>query len=139
MHRRKEMVAMTPESIRYLQEVFLKEPWHEVIVNWEALPYAQCACGLKNKEALNHLRDNPNRTFKADSDFFAVFDKLHELGEWIEFYHFTWQRWYEIPNQESIKFHPWAHTQWLLSKTDSGHWRLCELAVEYLKQKGEGK
>jgi hypothetical protein len=69
------------------------------------------------------------RTFIDPQDFFTCFEKLVERGEWQRFY-----------NYGAIKS-PFVHAentmQWLLSRTESGHYRLCQLTAAWLKEKGQ--
>jgi hypothetical protein len=66
------------------------------------------------------------RTFTEDSDFFACFNRLVELGEWTKF------EWWSIQRQPIGSV---SYIQWLLSRTESGHYRLCVLCAERLAQK----
>jgi hypothetical protein len=77
----------------------------------------------------SHYPDKEHRTFTDPQDFFACFEKLVEKGEWQRFY-----------NYGAIKS-PFVHAentmQWLLSRTESGQYRLCVLCAEWLTaQKG---
>jgi hypothetical protein len=71
-----------------------------------------------------------NRTFTDPQDFFACFEKLVEMGKWIGFEDFAGV---EYTNDDS-PFIP--YTTWLLSRTESGHYRLCVLCAEWLKAQG---
>jgi hypothetical protein len=73
---------------------------------------------------------SPNRTFTTPQDFFACFEKLVERGEWKDFEDFCWDKWNESAAQPG-----WTPTSWLLSRTESGHMRLCVLCAEWLKEK----
>jgi hypothetical protein len=65
------------------------------------------------------------RDFTSPADFFACFDKLVELGEWTKF------EWWSIQRQPIGSV---SYIQWLLSRTESGHYRLCVLVAEWLKE-----
>jgi hypothetical protein len=71
---------------------------------------------------------SPNRTFTTPQDFFACFDKLVELGRWNLFMHYAMLKY----DGEYIEYRQMA---WLLSRTESGHMRLCVLCAEWLKEK----
>jgi hypothetical protein len=62
----------------------------------------------------------------SPADFFACFDKLVELGEWTKF------EWWSIQRQPIGSV---SYIQWLLSRTESGEYRLCILCAEWLAQK----
>jgi hypothetical protein len=69
-----------------------------------------------------------NRTFTTPQDFFACFEKLVELGRWNLFMHYAMLKY----DGEYIEYRQMA---WLLSRTESGHYRLCVLCAEWLKGK----
>lgn len=66
-----------------------------------------------------------NRTFTADSDFFACFNRLVELGEWGNF--ISWA----FHNQQCnhVDFDIWYH-----GKNPDGTWRLCTLTAEWRRK-----
>jgi hypothetical protein len=73
-----------------------------------------------------------NRTFTTPKDFFACFEKLVEGGKWDDFDEYA----YQIYCQETagrIPSEDIRYNQWLLSRTESGHYRLCVLVAEWLK------
>jgi hypothetical protein len=69
-----------------------------------------------------------NRTFQDPQDFFACFEKLVELGEWKKFNQYTRDFYQWSPDGEA------EFMQWLLSRAESGHMRLCVLCAEWLKE-----
>jgi hypothetical protein len=68
-----------------------------------------------------------NRIFTDPADFFAVFDKLVELKQWPQFKRFAHLHYgpddYGVVND---------FTEFLLSRTESGEFRLCQLTAEWL-------
>jgi hypothetical protein len=74
---------MNEESKRRLAN-FLGECWHERLEPFHASTYC--------KKCNQYFYDWDyvlNRTFTTPDDYFAVFDRLVELGEWEEFYMFA--------------------------------------------------
>jgi hypothetical protein len=70
-----------------------------------------------------------NRTFQDPQDFFACFNRLVELGKWIPFENMAFVEWDVTTRSPYQQF-----TEWLLSRTESGHMRLCVLCAEWLKE-----
>jgi hypothetical protein len=71
------------------------------------------------------------RDFTSPADFFACFNRLVELGEWDDFDDYTediHRDLFDIAETYVPKM------QWLLSRTESGHYRLCVLVAEWLKE-----
>jgi hypothetical protein len=75
-----------------------------------------------------------NRTFTDPQDFFACFEKLVELGEWEKFKWFFIEKFKE--QLLDIRTSMLCPYQWLNSRTESGHYRLCVLCAEWLKAQG---
>ena len=72
-------------------------------------------------------------TFTDPADFFACFDRLVEKGEWDEFRKLALHKYFHHPDGNGVV----DILEWLLSKTPTGHYRLCALLSEFIKQKGE--
>jgi hypothetical protein len=108
-----EGIAMTESDCKLITEKLLGEEWDQSIF----------------------AGGEPNRTFQDPQDFFACFEKLVERGEWQSFtiYLYTSQ---ECGTElyGNVIFDAEA-MQWLLFRTESGHYRLCQLTAEYLKEK----
>jgi hypothetical protein len=100
--------AMTKDDCKLITEKLLGEEWNEMAGKYYKMS---------------------NRTFTDPQDFFACFEKLVEMGKWIGFEDFAGV---EYTNDDS-PFIP--YTTWLLSRTESGHYRLCVLCAEWLKEK----
>lgn len=79
---------------------------------------------------------NPsNRHFTSPADFFAVRDRLVELGEWEDFDEWAFMKWDSQVPFNDLTRHIGEFTNLLASKTEDGTYRLCELCVNYLKEK----
>jgi hypothetical protein len=74
-----------------------------------------------------------NRPFTDPQDFFACFNRLVELGKWIPFENMAFVEWDVTTRSPYQQF-----TEWLLSRTESGHYRLCVLCAEWLKEDKDG-
>ncbi|MFA6290161.1 MAG: hypothetical protein WC637_00190 [Victivallales bacterium] len=103
---------MTEDDKKRVTE-WLGECWHD--------PFWQC-----NEPCTIH------RTFKAWDDFGACFDKLVEKGEYYKFEHSITDKWVDALSNQDVGF--MTITEWLLSRTDSGHMRLCALVAAALKE-----
>jgi hypothetical protein len=69
----------------------------------------------------------------SPADFFACFNRLVELGEWEEFSQYAFDLFFkEYAGEKTCGC--FQYNQWLLSRTESGHYRLCVLVAEWLKQ-----
>ena len=79
---------------------------------------------------------NEWRKFTTPDDFFACFNRLVELGEWEKFYWVAWGVWLDRETEDLCGDE--GFTQWLLSRTESGHYRLCVLVSEWLTAQKEG-
>jgi hypothetical protein len=106
---------------------------------WFSSPYkvihcATCQCGeFKVIHCATCQCGEFNRTFKADKDFFACFDKLVELGEWQRFEDYADDCHNDALLEDENFFKKYySLTQWLLSRTESGEYRLCQLVAEWL-------
>ena len=98
---------------------WLGECWHE------GFSFLCTKCGA----------DEPlNRTFTTPDDFFACFNRLVALGRWDEFSLFAMQNWYGDAHVEYDKDTRKEFIPWLNSRTESGHFRLCTLIAEWLKE-----
>ena len=106
--------------------IWLGEKWHYL----ESDAEITCACGEKWIVKSIDVEQHENRTFKEPTDFFACFNRLVELGEWEMFEDFISQ----VYMDELGEFR--RYIPWLNSRTDSGHFRLCALVSEALKEGG---
>jgi hypothetical protein len=96
--------------------------WHEFAPKFPP----HCLCGR-----INCMEEN--RTFTTPQDFMDCFEKLVALGKWDEFEDYAYLHYCEGETDDGIP----NFNQWLLSRTESGHYRLCVLCAEWLKG-GEG-
>jgi hypothetical protein len=118
---------MTQEDCKLITEKMLGECWHTYIPCEYDYPFHCSKCG-----AVLSRPPNENRTFTTSQDFFACFNRLVELGKWIPFENMAFVEWDVTTRSPYQQF-----TEWLLSRTESGHMRLCVLCVEWLKEGGE--
>jgi hypothetical protein len=122
------MNELTQDDCKLITEKLLGEKWHKWIDD-----KGMCACGHYHSPTADlyggKLPSYMNRTFQAPQDFFACFEKLVELGEWDEF------EWWSIQRQPIGSV---SYIQWLLSRTESGEFRLCQLVAEWLTAQKEG-
>jgi hypothetical protein len=112
---------------RKLLTEWLGECWHEAPYNVPATDVVyRC---VKCKTAVYPA--SGFRTFTEDKDFFACFNRLVELGEWEKFIGYCKYTFVAI-----CKYYVDAgdYEKWLLSRTDTGHYRLCVLAVEWIRR-----
>lgn len=92
--------------------IFLGECWHEC-----EFVDSCCKCGMWFPS---------NRPFTSPDDFFAVKNRLVELGLWVEFYMWAWDNWFETgPEWWSARF-----ANWLIDPA-----RFCQLAADFLKER----
>jgi hypothetical protein len=106
---------MTQDDCKLITEKLLGEKWRTIENSWgDDYP---CA----------------NRTFTTPQDFFACFEKLVERGEWREF-----EEYYAVDCFPEIDVEVNQYIKWLLSRTESGHFRLCVLCAEWLTAQKEG-
>jgi hypothetical protein len=116
---------MTQDDCKLITEKLLGECWHTYIPFEYDYPFHCSKCG-----AVLSRPPNENRTFTNSRDFFACFEKLVELGEYGSFYNkYFWKYSEETGSLRNTEF-----TKWLLSRTESGHYRLCVLCAEWLKE-----
>ena len=75
--------------------------------------------------------EGSNRTFTEPQDFFACFNRLVELKQWTDFC--EWSAFEENYGAENLggEYDEWS--KWLLSKTPTGEYRLCQLVADWLK------
>jgi hypothetical protein len=123
--------------------------WHEAK---SSTLFSECTCGRKfttvsesypNFAALRrHIHEENNiRTFAEDSDFFACYNRLVELGELRDFLWFTLTRdggdAHDLFNNKALDIVETV-VDWFLPRTESGHMRLCVLVAEWLKEDKDG-
>jgi hypothetical protein len=123
---------MTQDDCKLITEKLLGEKWNEGY--WwcpycgEAVDPHEVTNSEKHEYCQYPVEWGENRTFKDPQDFFACFEKLVELGRWNLFMHYAMLKY----DGEYIEYRQMA---WLLSRTESGHYRLCVLCAEWLKEK----
>jgi hypothetical protein len=116
--------TMTQDDCKLITEKLLGECWHEENVLTTTWPCHKCG-----------VEPCHNRTFTTPQDFFACFEKLVELGEWDEsFGKFCLEQEMETYPQ-SLSEAILHFSKWVISRTESGHYRLCCLIAEWLKEK----
>jgi hypothetical protein len=117
---------MNESDKKLITEKLLGGCWHEVGIGPVGVFLCK-KCGYVPDE----ITDNFNRTFTTPKDFMDCFDKLVELGKWEEFDIYCWSRFFRerVPQKMDI-----LYSQWLNSRTKSGHMRLCVLCAEWLKE-----
>ena len=116
---------MTEEDKKILTE-YLGECWHvwdgKDIMKGNVKMCGEC-------KSWQDFDFDIHRTFTTWQDFGDVFEKLEEKGEYHMFEHFVRGKWCQDVSFTTV-------TEWLLSKTPTGHYRLCELASKFIGQKG---
>jgi hypothetical protein len=117
---------MNEESKKRLID-WLGEKWHYLENDAEV----KCACGEMWVVKSIDIEQHENRTFTTPDDYFAVFDKLVELGEWEEFDEWAYMKWDQLKPFNDLSRHLGEQSQWLHSKTDTGEYRLCWLVEEW--------
>jgi hypothetical protein len=115
---------MTEADCKLITEKLLGECWHVFKYKDKQLYCENC----HNWSSAIKV----NRTFTDPQDFFAVFDKLVEKGEWEVFA--EWAAFEDNYGAESMASEYSSFIVWLLSKDASGVYRLCRLIGEYLKK-----
>jgi hypothetical protein len=128
-----EEAKMNEDACRRITEKLLGEEWHK----WD-MEGDVCLCGRRVMICMMHT----NRTFTTWQDFGDCFEKLVEVGKWEEFYEYLFHACevdYHSENPDLMvvkiaeKSVDAAFYYWLLSRTESGHYRLCVLCAEWLK------
>jgi hypothetical protein len=122
---------MTQDDCKLITEKLLGEKWHYLENDAEIT----CACGEKWVVKSIDVEQHENRSFKDPQDFMDCFDKLVELGKFNGFEAWCFMQWDSQWPFNDLSHHPAEFTQWLLSRTESGHYRLCVLCAEWLKEK----
>jgi hypothetical protein len=89
-----------------------------------------------NQESKNILKiyigDGIDRNFDTPDDFFAVFRKLEERGDFFgldSLLDYADTKWDAVSYVEDDNFF-----QWLLSRLPDGTYRLCELTVDAIRE-----
>jgi hypothetical protein len=112
---------MTQDDCKLITEKLLGEEWNEIAGKYYKMS---------------------NRTFQDPQDFFACFEKLVERGEWGNF--ITYADHYYGHTEEGVEWidtyrddscppsFAEVFTEYLNSRTESGHFRLCYLVAEWL-------
>jgi hypothetical protein len=119
---------------KLITEKLLGECWHNKFIN----------DGREGLRSLKRCRycdsGEKNRSFTDPQDFMDCFEKLVEKGELFPFRMFAWFQWYDTcPDSNTAldnEHHNTNFERWLLSRTESGHYRLCVLCAEWLKAQG---
>jgi hypothetical protein len=125
---------MTQDDCKLITEKLLGECWHENLPT-----------GYSSKTCFKCGKHHGNRDFQDPQDFFACFDKLVELGELYNF--LSHASFVVLKELTRIKSRPQGQMlsnldnppsqqifHYLLSRTESGHYRLCLLCAEWLKE-----
>jgi hypothetical protein len=120
------MNELTQDDCKLITE-WLGECWHNKFIN----------DGREGLRSLKRCRycdsGEKNRTFQDPQDFFACFDKMKAREDWPTFKHFVWENWCRaVENNETEE----QGDDYILSRTESGHYRLCMLCAEWLKAQG---
>jgi hypothetical protein len=119
---------MNESDKKLITERLLGECWHDAPYNVPKTDIVyRC---VKCKTAVYPA--SGFRTFTDPQDFFACFEKLVELGEWEKFKWFFIEKFKE--QLLDIRTSMLCPYQWLNSRTESGHYRLCVLCAEWLKE-----
>jgi hypothetical protein len=121
---------MNESDCKLITEKLLGEKWTD-FTQWENIIYSDESKMLIKEHHFGKISPS-NRTFQDPQDFFACFNRLVELGKWIPFENMAFVEWDVTTRSPYQQF-----TEWLLSRTESGHMRLCVLCVEWLKEGGE--
>jgi hypothetical protein len=130
-----EGIAMNESDCKLITEKLLGECWHEprgASMSSNHGPSLQ-ECRKCGEDVTPYVFGDPNRTFQDPQDFFACFEKLVERGKWDVFVRFATSNYTPLAHYNS-----WRFMQWLLSRTESGHYRLCMLVAEWLTAQEEG-
>jgi hypothetical protein len=127
---------MTEADCKLITEKLLGEKWHNFTIGYETGELSRCSCGLGGYAVLEYCAKH-NRTFQDPQDFFACFEKLVELGEIRSIFAYACvvhvkERGHIVHGLENAIVDLY---QWLNSRTESGHYRLCCLIAEWLKEK----
>jgi hypothetical protein len=117
---------LTQSDCKLITEKLLGECWHNKFIN----------DGREGLRSLKRCRycdsGEKNRSFTDPQDFMDCFEKLVELGEWEKFKWFFIEKFKE--QLLDIRTSMLCPYQWLNSRTESGHYRLCVLCAEWLKE-----
>jgi hypothetical protein len=118
-------MTMNESNKKLITEKLLGECWQVFNAQEVSDLYNPCpACGVL-------LGIHRYRTFTTWDDFGACFNRLVELGKLGKFYAWAECRYFTArPSVSQLSF----FLQWLLSRTESGHYRLCCLIAEWLKE-----
>ncbi len=109
------------DSDRKLLTEWLGEKWHEIVSNIKPSDlHVSCTCS-EGELVLAYL-GHKNRDFTTPDDFFALKNRLVEVGKFQKFKAHAWERW---DTREAAEFEDW------LIDTE----RFPELVVRYLKEK----
>jgi hypothetical protein len=110
--------------------------WHEprgASMSFNHGPSLQ-ECRKCGEDVTPYVFGDPNRTFTDPQDFFACFEKMKVREDWHTFKHFVWENWCRaVENDETEE----QGDDYILSRTESGHYRLCQLTAAWLKEKGQ--
>jgi hypothetical protein len=129
---------MTQDDCKLITEKLLGECWHE---GYWYCPYCKMEVSSQRvtyeeqcDTCLQYVTWEENRTFQDPQDFFACFEKLVELGEWKRFLERVILKGDTYDLLGIIHYNADA-IRYLNSRTESGHYRLCQLTANYLKEK----
>jgi hypothetical protein len=111
------MNELTQDDCKLITEKLLGECWVES--GYRVSHCSSCECGRYN------------RTFQDPQDFMDCFEKLVERGEWGKFTGFC-NYTFMMASKDYVD--EGDYEKWLLGRTESGHFRVCCLVVEWLKE-----
>ena len=123
---------LTESDKKILTEKLLDECWHTYSSEGANEPDVRI-CTKCRRYSFESNIPSTYRTFTTPDDFFAIFDKLVERGEWNEFITRKIGEWESKNNYVDHEIPEF--TAWLYSKNNKGEWVLADLAVEWLKEK----
>jgi hypothetical protein len=132
-----EGIAMNESDCKLITEKLLGEKYHKITTELDpdsdGWMWSTCVCGDKWSDHSIDKRHR-NRTFTAPQDFFACFEKMKVREDWHTFKHFVWENWCRaVENDETEE----QGDDYILSRTESGHYRLCVLCAEWLRKENK--
>jgi hypothetical protein len=118
---------MTEEDCKRVTE-WLGECWHE----WKVETGCVDVCLKCDSSKL--FPWIKNRTFTDPADFFAVFEKIKHNHKFFEYLSIRGLAHIHYPASSCGEMKYSLSTE-CLSKTDTGHYRLCQLTAAWIKEK----
>jgi hypothetical protein len=119
---------LNESDCKLITEKLLGECWEDYkVTEWPyyTLEYGReySAFPIEGVESVVRFVPQKRRTFQSPQDFMDCFDRLVEKGELVRFIAFAGSK------CDAVIF-----IKWLLSRTESGHYRLCVLCAEWLNE-----